>query len=173
MRLGGLVLLLATAAGAYALGAASRDSTPHPAVPVAALTPSIQQPTTPPARQVKTTSRPEVARPANQPLRLVPQSVSTAPTTLEPAQLTETRHPKIDTKAVLTAAAVAALIVTASRNAYYSSGRPCACPDDRMRNGRRCGSRSAYSRPGGAAPKCFASDITAEMVQDYRNTTRR
>ena len=37
-----------------------------------------------------------------------------------------------------------------SRNAYYATGHPCACPDDLMRNGRRCGGNSAYIRPGGA-----------------------
>jgi hypothetical protein len=26
-----------------------------------------------------------------------------------------------------------------------------------MRNGRACGGRSAYSRPGGAAPLCYPS----------------
>lgn len=68
----------------------------------------------------------------------------------------------------LTAAAIAAIIVQASRQAYYASGRPCACPDDTMRNGRRCGSRSAYSRPGGAAPLCYPSDVPAGMIEEYR-----
>lgn len=31
----------------------------------------------------------------------------------------------------------------------------CDCPYDRMRNGRRCGGNSAYSRPGGWAPACY------------------
>lgn len=34
----------------------------------------------------------------------------------------------------------------------------CDCPYDRMRNGRLCGGRSAYSRPGGRSPKCYAGD---------------
>jgi hypothetical protein len=59
--------------------------------------------------------------------------------------------PMADTKrkveAALTAAAIAAVIVQASRGQYHSGGRPCACPDDTMRNGRACGGRSAYSRP--------------------------
>src|SRR6185312_15212693 len=50
----------------------------------------------------------------------------------------------------LTAAAIAAILVQASRDQYHATGRPCACPDDLMRNGRACGGRSAYSRPGGA-----------------------
>lgn len=31
----------------------------------------------------------------------------------------------------------------------------CECPYDLMRNGRRCGGRSAYSRPGGRSPTCY------------------
>lgn len=69
---------------------------------------------------------------------------------------------------VLTAAAIAALIVEESRRAYHAGGRPCACPDDTMRNGRACGGRSAYSRPGGAAPLCYPTDVTAEMIKNYR-----
>jgi len=68
----------------------------------------------------------------------------------------------------LTAAAIAAIIVQASRDQYHAGGRPCACPDDRMRNGRACGGRSAYSRPGGAAPLCYPSDVTAAMIDSYR-----
>jgi hypothetical protein len=73
-------------------------------------------------------------------------------------------------EAALTAAAIAAIIVQASRDQYHAGGRPCACPDDRMRNGRACGGRSAYSRPGGAAPLCYPSDVTAAMIEKYRAT---
>jgi hypothetical protein len=31
----------------------------------------------------------------------------------------------------------------------------CDCPYDRMRNGRRCGNNSAYSKPGGRDPVCY------------------
>jgi hypothetical protein len=68
----------------------------------------------------------------------------------------------------LSASTIAALIVRASRNAYYATGHPCACPDDLMRNGRRCGGSSAYIRPGGAHPQCSAADVTAEMITQYR-----
>jgi len=44
----------------------------------------------------------------------------------------------------------------------------CPCPYNVARNGSRCGGRSAYSRPGGAAPLCYPRDITTEMVQEYR-----
>jgi TPR repeat protein len=39
----------------------------------------------------------------------------------------------------LTAAAIAVIIVKASRDEYYATGHPCACPDDVTRNGRSCG----------------------------------
>src|SRR5258708_2499658 len=45
-------------------------------------------------------------------------------------------------------------IIQQSRQEYYATGRPCACPYDLARNGSSCGARSAYSRPGGAEPKC-------------------
>lgn len=44
----------------------------------------------------------------------------------------------------------------------------CPCPYNRDRAGRRCGGRSAYSRPGGAAPLCYESDVPQAMVDAYR-----
>jgi hypothetical protein len=65
-------------------------------------------------------------------------------------------------------AEIAKEIVEESRQAYYSTGHPCACPDDHMRNGRTCGNVSAYIRPGGAQPLCYATDVTPGMILDYR-----
>jgi len=45
----------------------------------------------------------------------------------------------------------------------------CPCPYNVMRNGRRCGGNSAYSRAGGASLFCFPQDITPEMVSAYRS----
>jgi hypothetical protein len=50
--------------------------------------------------------------------------------------------------------------------AAYSGN--CPCPYSTMSNGRKCGRRSAYSREGGEAPLCYAKDVTAEMVQAWR-----
>lgn len=50
--------------------------------------------------------------------------------------------------------------------ASYSGN--CPCPYNRASNGSRCGKRSAYSRPGGASPLCYPSDVTAAMVERYR-----
>jgi hypothetical protein len=45
----------------------------------------------------------------------------------------------------------------------------CPCPYNTDRAGHRCGGRSAYNRPGGYAPKCFASDVSAAEVTAYRS----
>lgn len=66
----------------------------------------------------------------------------------------------------LSAAVIAQHLMAESRAAYPGS---CACPYDVDRGGRRCGARSAYSKPGGYAPICFESDVTAAMVQRYRD----
>lgn len=39
-----------------------------------------------------------------------------------------------------------------SRKPYVGT---CDCPYDMMRNGRACGGRSAYSKPGGRNPVCY------------------
>lgn len=44
----------------------------------------------------------------------------------------------------------------------------CPCPYNTDRAGRRCGKRSAYSRPGGYAPLCYSQNVTDEMVERYR-----
>lgn len=50
--------------------------------------------------------------------------------------------------------------------AAYSGN--CPCPYNRDRAGRRCGKRSAWSKPGGAEPLCFEDDVSDEMVRGYR-----
>src|ERR1700692_942549 len=68
----------------------------------------------------------------------------------------------------LTDQQIAATIVKESRDAYYRTGHPCACPEDLARNGSRCGGRSAYIRPGGAAPYCNPSDVPPTEIKAYR-----
>ena len=51
--------------------------------------------------------------------------------------------------------------------AAYSGN--CPCPYNTARNGSRCGRRSAYTREGGEAPLCYPKDVSAEMVQSYRD----
>jgi len=44
----------------------------------------------------------------------------------------------------------------------------CPCPYNIAKNGSRCGKRSAYSRPGGYEPICYPSDVTHEMILEWR-----
>ena len=50
--------------------------------------------------------------------------------------------------------------------ALYPGWYPC--PYNVDRGGRRCGGRSAYSRPGGRSPICYDSDVTQGMVERFR-----
>ena len=83
--------------------------------------------------------------------------------------------------AAIAAAVVAATFATAAagqtdaqikqriiRQSIASYSGSCPCPYNVDRAGRRCGARSAYSRPGGAAPICYASDVTPAMVRAAR-----
>lgn len=45
----------------------------------------------------------------------------------------------------------------------------CPCPYNTDKAGRKCGKRSAYSKPGGYAPLCYPDDVTQEMIQEYRD----
>ncbi len=46
----------------------------------------------------------------------------------------------------------------------------CACPYNTDRAGRKCGKRSAYSKPGGASPICYPGDVSADMIKNYRES---
>lgn len=56
-------------------------------------------------------------------------------------------------------------IIAESLANYPSS---CACPYNTDRGGRRCGKRSAYSKPGGYAPICYPQDVTKAMINAFR-----
>ena len=43
-------------------------------------------------------------------------------------------------------------IIQESRQEYYATGHPCACPDDTTRNGRSCGNMSALYSPRRRSP---------------------
>ncbi len=65
----------------------------------------------------------------------------------------------------LTTSQIKKLLIKRS-HAYYDGS--CPCPYNRARNGSKCGGRSAYSRPGGAEPLCYESDVTEAMVAAFR-----
>jgi hypothetical protein len=153
-----IVLLGITALGAYSVGRQDVPASSRP-VAVTALPPVLAKPVA--------FNDPAARSPAPVPI----PSSSSSPTPSSSADSPD-KPARPDNKrkveAALTAAAIVAIIVQASRDQYHAGGRPCACPDDSMRNGRACGGRSAYSRPDGAAPLCYPSDVTAVMIESYR-----
>jgi hypothetical protein len=46
----------------------------------------------------------------------------------------------------------------------------CPCPYNSASNGSRCGGRSAWSRAGGYAPKCYEADVTAADIAAYKRS---
>jgi len=70
------------------------------------------------------------------------------------------------TSLALSASEISKRLIADSIAAYPG---PCACPYQSARNGSSCGKRSAYVRPGGYAPLCFAGDITPAMIEEYRS----
>lgn len=47
----------------------------------------------------------------------------------------------------------------------------CPCPYSLMRNGRRCGNRSAWRKEGGYSPYCYPADVSDSQVNVYRHKT--
>lgn len=66
----------------------------------------------------------------------------------------------------LSNAQIVAILMNESQGRYRGS---CPCPFYTDRAGRRCGRRSAYSRPGGASPLCYASDVTPAMITAFKS----
>lgn len=48
----------------------------------------------------------------------------------------------------------------------------CPCPYNTASNGSRCGKRSAWSRAGGYAPLCYDTDVTKDMVREWRERNK-
>jgi SH3-like domain-containing protein len=76
------------------------------------------------------------------------------------------REPVVAAKPQISDATIIEQIIAQSI-ANYSGN--CPCPFNTDRAGRRCGKRSAYSRPGGASPICFVGDVTPDMIASFRN----
>ena len=155
-----LVLLGVTALVAYSVGRQDVPVASSPRVAVVASPPMLGKAVAPSG---------SAAQAAPAPVPAIPSSPS-GPTPSAKASLPDKpvgADNRRKVEAALTAAAIAAIIVQASRDQYHASGRPCACPDDSMRNGRACGGRSAYSRPGGASPLCYPGDVPAAMIESY------
>jgi hypothetical protein len=46
----------------------------------------------------------------------------------------------------------------------------CPCPYNYASNGSICGGRSAWSRGGGYSPLCYPSDVSKQMINNYKKT---
>ncbi|WP_366875339.1 SH3 domain-containing protein [uncultured Roseobacter sp.] len=55
-------------------------------------------------------------------------------------------------------------IIRQSLSSYPGS---CPCPYNTDRAGRRCGKRSAWSKPGGYSPICYDSDVSEARLNTY------
>ncbi len=66
---------------------------------------------------------------------------------------------------VLSDAAIVARLIALDAAAYSGN---CRCPENRDRAGRRCGARSAYSKPGGWSPLCYPGDVSRKAIADFR-----
>jgi hypothetical protein len=56
-------------------------------------------------------------------------------------------------------------IINESIENYYGN---CPCPYNTAKNGSKCGKRSAWSRAGGESPICYDSEISAEMIKEWK-----
>src|SRR5258706_1356560 len=169
MRAGAVVVLLGiTVLGAYSVGRQSAPVSNAPPVTTATPQSALAQPVAFAGPVMQVPERVATSTPLSGPLPStkvsLPQNTEAAGEDAKPSASKIKRKVEIG----LTAAAIAAIIVQASRAEYHAGGRPCACPDDTARNGSACGGRSAYSRPGGASPLCYPSDVTAAMIELYR-----
>lgn len=61
---------------------------------------------------------------------------------------------------------IAEILIQESIRNYFGN---CPCPYNLMKNGRRCGNYSAYSKPGGKSPLCYREDVTEELIREWRN----
>lgn len=86
--------------------------------------------------------------------------------TSRPGQKMPTEQPRPTTTTSLSTAQIKRILIERSQSYYRGN---CPCPYSRMRNGRRCGGNSAYSRPGGAEPLCYDGDVSNDMVAQYRS----
>ncbi|HWL62892.1 MAG TPA: hypothetical protein VNQ32_08845 [Steroidobacteraceae bacterium] len=69
-------------------------------------------------------------------------------------------------KQPLSDAKIRDLIVGESIASYPGN---CPCPYNTDRAGRKCGARSAWSKPGGRSPTCYANEVSAAQVRQFRS----
>ena len=123
-----LILLSVTALGAYAVGRHSSPAKNAPVAPVAQSQSLVAKPlafVAPVSPPIATTATPSATNNPAPTHKTQPEKVATAHAPEKPAP----PEIKRKTEIALTAAAIAAILIKASRDQYHATGRPCACPD--------------------------------------------
>jgi hypothetical protein len=59
-------------------------------------------------------------------------------------------------------------IIQQSVASYLATGHRCACPYNPWHGMALPAAHRAYIRPGGAPPICYASDVTEQMISDWK-----
>ena len=145
------------------LGGCATEPAPAPVAPP--LVVERYSPPPPPSVQ-KPVVRESVARP---PVYAPPREERVTPLPAAPPPAPPAQTPRTDERPALTNAEIISAIIRDSLASYPGN---CPCPDNVDRAGRRCGARSAYSRPGGYAPLCYPRDVSQAMIEAYRNRSR-
>ena len=63
------------------------------------------------------------------------------------------------------------ILIERSVSDYLAYKGNCPCPYNYDSAGRPCGDRSAHTKPGGASPLCYESDVSDWMVKRYRDNS--
>ena len=63
------------------------------------------------------------------------------------------------------------ILIEQSISDYFVYQGNCPCPYNFDVAGRRCGERSAHTKPGGASPLCYESDVSDWMVKQYKDNS--
>ena len=63
------------------------------------------------------------------------------------------------------------ILIKQSVSEYLAYKGNCPCPYNYDIAGRLCGERSAHTKPGGASPLCYDSDVSDRMVKRYKDNS--
>lgn len=64
-------------------------------------------------------------------------------------------------------------IIAIMRAMHKSGGGNCECPDYSASDGKSCGGRSSYSRPGGDIIFCYINDLNGYNIDALYETIKR
>lgn len=64
-------------------------------------------------------------------------------------------------------------IITIMRAMHKNQSGNCECPDYYASDGKSCGGRSSYSRPGGDIIFCYINDLNGYDIDAFYKTLKR